>query len=45
MFLLKYLQWLFLFSVSNGVNSLQRRFHSESEDSNYATPAGSLQHI
>lgn len=32
-------------AVSNGVSSSQRRFHSESEDSNYATPAGSLQHI
>ncbi|XP_022160995.1 probable cation-transporting ATPase 13A3 isoform X2 [Myzus persicae] len=33
-------------TASNGVNlSLHRRFHSESEESNYATPAGSLQHI
>lgn len=32
-------------SVGNGVNSVHHRFHSESEDSNYATPAGSLQHI
>ncbi|XP_050535310.1 polyamine-transporting ATPase 13A3-like isoform X2 [Daktulosphaira vitifoliae] len=33
------------YSCNNGVNLLHRRFHSESEDSTYATPAGSLQHI
>ncbi|XP_050437408.1 polyamine-transporting ATPase 13A3-like isoform X2 [Adelges cooleyi] len=33
------------YTINNGINSVHRRFHSESEDSNYATPAGSLQHF